>query len=570
MSRRAGEISDEPLINAVHRRLPEFFFAALLLLIIYASFVPFDFALPRKTGWAGGSAWGLAVRPFNIPDILVNIGLYLPIGATGYLVSRRRAWGRWTGMGAAAATCVLVSFTVEQGQNYLGSRVASWIDLTANCLGGLMGVLAAAIVEPLIRRGLRRLRLLARENWWMLVCKAVVCLVLLVQLRPYDVVTDVRQAAKQLIRAHDVRELIGWHRIPARLERDARAGRRSLTELGRLQWEYVIESLANVAIYSAVVALSAVAYRPLVGRRRAFAAGCLTGACLAGIVALIRVFLISHGPDLLHPLWGFLACPIGGVLIRWLLPGQETMADWPPGPAGCGARGQAPLKPVISRAGTALLSACDAQAGNAQAGDAEPAPSCHGIPAIARRRRIEWLCAGVTILLLSAYELAPFDWSAASGPSRGWFSRICWVPFLWHLRTPPNAAFLNVSGDLLRYAALAACLSSLVRRTGLPWHTQFAGCVTLCAAASVIFETSHLFMPTRHSDITNVLLAAIGGALGAVALRWACDYHAATRAVHVEDLLTAQLMEGPTYDKSRSVSGPRSRRSGAFQRDRAE
>jgi len=56
--------------------------------------------------------------------------------------------------------------------------------------------------------------------------------------------------------------------------------------------------------------------------------------------------------------------------------------------AGCGKRGQAPLKPVFFRARTAFLpvclSACDAQADNAQAGDAEPDPCCHGFIGVVR------------------------------------------------------------------------------------------------------------------------------------------------------------------------------------------
>src|SRR5947199_25019 len=74
-------IADEPIINFVHRHVPGLLLMGFVLLVIYCSLLPFDFVPPQ---WSTGhkvAFMGLSISEFNMPDIMLNIALYVPIGA---------------------------------------------------------------------------------------------------------------------------------------------------------------------------------------------------------------------------------------------------------------------------------------------------------------------------------------------------------------------------------------------------------------------------------------------------------------------------------------------------------
>ncbi|MDE2600538.1 MAG: VanZ family protein [Rhodocyclaceae bacterium] len=114
---------------------------AYTALVVYASLHPFS-------GWAGSGLPLFAFlsagwpRYYTIFDLIVNVLAYVPLGFFWLPVAAARfGLGRGT-----AIVCVLLgalSGTLETLQNFLPSRVPSNVDLACNCVGALLGALAA-------------------------------------------------------------------------------------------------------------------------------------------------------------------------------------------------------------------------------------------------------------------------------------------------------------------------------------------------------------------------------------------------------------------------------------------
>ncbi len=496
-----GPISDEPLINAIHRRVVELVFVLYAIVLVYMSFVPFDFT--RTAAFDGrGVIWGLALQPFSIPDILANIAIYVPLGALFFAVLRRCGLGRIVATMVTLLFATLLSFLVEQGQHWVASRVSTWVDVTCNALGAALGAVMIAVSEGAIRRILVKSKWAAQRNWWLTLAKGAVCLLLLINLRPYDAVVDAFDTAANLRHA-DVSPLARWHDLRAEVARDVGIGRRlDMNDLNRVRWEYGLDRVVDTVAYAGVAALLLLGLAPTFKTRWAL---CLwTGfvtVSLAMMVTLIRIFLISHGLDTAH-----FACG----LIGW--------------PLGCAAGF------VIMRA-------------------------------LARRRREEgrtsldlprgWQPAiiAVVVAVVLLYELVPFDFGTGRGSEEATnAARLCMLPFEAHFHSRPNDAFMDISGEVLRYGILGACLAmALWMRSHNGWRRQLLLVVGAVAISGAVLEASHLVMASRQTDLTTLVLAVFGGFAGCVAVRWIHDFRGSIAVVEADDLLTSQLIEGETY-----------------------
>lgn len=141
-------------------------------LIVYGSWSPFS-------GWRslglGPFAYLFDPMPQYLTafDVLTNVLGYMPFGALVVLA----CYPRWRGTLAVTLAFLLgalLSGTMEAGQTWLPTRVASNLDLAANTVGALLG---AAMISPatgaLLDRGLlRRMRML----WFERDSAALVCL----------------------------------------------------------------------------------------------------------------------------------------------------------------------------------------------------------------------------------------------------------------------------------------------------------------------------------------------------------------------------------------------------------
>ena len=515
---RYRPISNEPLINAVHRHIAEMAFISYAAVLIYMSFVPFDFKR-NASPWRGpGLTWGLAVAPFSLRDILANICFYLPLGALAYAVWRRRNLGRIVSFLAAVLSALAVSLMVEYGQHWVASRVSTWVDVTSNVLGGLIGAILFVVSESHVRPLAARAGSTVGRNWPLTLAKAAVCIVLLIQLRPYDVVVDLFHTAAGLRHA-DTSPLAGWNQLQTLVSRQAAQGRRlGMNELPRARYEYALDRLGDTTGYAVVTALLVLGMAPPPSRRAATYLGAgLVAVSLATMVTLIRCFLISHGLDTAHFICGVLGWPIGCVIGHALLRAARRTENKtePPQPAR--------PRPLLV------------------------------VPAGWRNVAIVGILAVVIL-----YEIVPFDFGTGSVGSPGYARKACLLPFLAHFHARPNDAFYDLSGKVLRYAIMGACLSLLIRyHSRAAWRRQLGAAIAATGLAAAAFECLHLVMASRHADVTTVLLAITGAFAGAVAVRWAFDYRSSLEPEVVNDLLTGQLIEGGTY-KPLPGSQPRS------------
>ncbi|WP_084652112.1 VanZ family protein [Ottowia thiooxydans] len=121
-----------------------FLYAAL---IVYASLYPFS-------GWRdqGLSPWAFTAAPlpqyWTRFDIIANVVGYVPMGFLLTLALLRAQW-RWPAVVLGALVTALLSFTMESLQSYLPIRVASNLDFGLNTGGGVIGALAAYVLERL-------------------------------------------------------------------------------------------------------------------------------------------------------------------------------------------------------------------------------------------------------------------------------------------------------------------------------------------------------------------------------------------------------------------------------------
>ena len=138
--------------------LTRYLLIAYTLLVVYGSLHPFS-------GWRNHGiepfAYLFAPAPRYVTafDLAANVAAYFPLGFLGVLALFPVLRGA-AGVTAAAIAGVLLSVTLETLQNYLPSRIASNLDVSANAFGALAGAMVATRIAYRLMRdaGLHALR----------------------------------------------------------------------------------------------------------------------------------------------------------------------------------------------------------------------------------------------------------------------------------------------------------------------------------------------------------------------------------------------------------------------------
>lgn len=506
-------LSGEPLINAIHRRLLDLLLAGIIFFVVYACFVPFDFARPVDRSNDAGWYLGLRLVPISLPDILANISIYLPVGALACAVLRRRGLRRFTSMALLLPAGVLLSITVEYGQHFVRSRVPSWVDVTSNAAGILLGAGFVVLFEGALRRRAAGAMDEARRHWWRIVGRIAVCAVLIIQLRPYDVVVDCFHTAAEVYRHGKFDPLARWISVSGAATISSDGG----NTWSREQWEYVLDRVADFSVYAA---LAAIVLLGTYHQRRSrigsiFRAGMVVST-VAMLVTGVRILLISHGLDTAHFACALLGWPVGGI-VGLIAARQRT----------------APRK-------------------------------------VAQSRRWPWVAlAAIVLFMVAMYETVPFNVDVQGTETLG---EVCLFPFLAHFHSKPNVALYDITGDILRYAFFGAAIAVLLwarydfgspparqiairhgdnaseKVPRLRWRFQLALAMGATIMAAGAFEVAHVWMPSRQADVTTILLAIIGSFAGIVAVRWVVDVRRSLAIAFADDLLTHQLIVGETYE----------------------
>ena len=138
-----------------------------------------------------------------------------------------------------------------------------------------------------------------------------------------------------------------------------------------------------------------------------------------------------------------------------------------------------------------------------------------------RRARHGWLVVGVayagSIILLA---LQPFEFDFTWEALRGRVSYTSLIPYSSYYYRANVAAVADFLEGLLCYLPLAFVLAHAHTRAGNP-PARLAPAVALgCMLFALVLEVLQLGMPRRYAEVSDVLTAGLGGALGASAWRW--------------------------------------------------
>jgi len=507
LSSTTTAFSQDPLINWLGRHIALLLAGGFALGVAYMSLIPFGFVATPSWDPTARYFGYLRLDDISMTDVIANIGIYAPVGGLAFWALRRRKVWRLVALIGAVFFGYLLSFAIEHAQHWLEARVSSWTDVVANSLGTMLGALLAFFLEPFARRMVTHLSANAERNWYMLLAKLAACCLLVASLRPFDVVVDVRSAAAALPKANLLFEA-QWQQLPAQCAADIEADqRKGMFELDRMRVDYVIDRIVDVVVYAGLTVLCCAGL--IVGGKHGFwsvaAYAGLLVQTLSVLIVFIRHFLSSWGMDTAH-----FACAMMGWAIGVAIFGYTRWATR-----------------------------------RSDANTTQSNPLAHWL----QSKPVMIAAASFAVITVAGYELSPFQFDTAENILS--YDKVNLVPFQPHFLNRPNRAMFDITGEMLRYGSLAFCLVGIAyRKYGIAnWRRYMVVCIGICAAASACAEICHLFIRTRTTDITTVLLAAFAAALASVTLRAVYDLRRFVTTHYADDLLTSQLIEGETYDK---------------------
>ena len=157
-----------------------------VMLVIYGSWLPFEFdtAALMRSGLAVVDR--IAWVPTNSEDVIANIGIFIPIGL---LVTMRLivgGWGRAPRIVLAVVLAALASVISEAGQTIIAQRSASYTDTVFHGFGTLIGIVLAEPTIRLAQRFTRQLSMGLALNPHRALFGIVAILVVFAKLAPFD------------------------------------------------------------------------------------------------------------------------------------------------------------------------------------------------------------------------------------------------------------------------------------------------------------------------------------------------------------------------------------------------
>lgn len=159
---------------------------AAIVMVVYGSWLPFDFQTPSIESW-GSVAWDrISWAPTNLSDVITNIVIFVPIGLLISMRLQRSGRHRVLALILPIAAAALISFASEAGQTLIPQRTASFTDMLLHGVGTLVGISLAAPCLHLGGRLITQLKLALalhpqRALFWI-----IVTLVILAKLAPFD------------------------------------------------------------------------------------------------------------------------------------------------------------------------------------------------------------------------------------------------------------------------------------------------------------------------------------------------------------------------------------------------
>jgi len=454
-------ISSSRLINYLAGRGPELLAASYVVLVIYTGLLPF---LPRVVplpDWAGRFL-GLSLVSSGLRDAVSNVILYVPLGVLLQICHRRGGLGIVRRLALTVLVAVLVSLTVEFGQQFIEQRDPSWVDVVANFCGAAFGALWAGLVHGLLR-GIytATVRRLAGERW-SVAANALVVVLVFHAIFPLNSPLRAKQVYRSVTRSY----VLPFEHF-GQLEAAEDYAWRNLDPSAALRIRR-----ASLDLWADLLAAS-VAYLLL--------AGLIT-------ISLRREYGFGRLASLSLSIW---SCAILQLL--------------------CNSR-SADVTVVLFQIGCAVIGASVALSPNGALWRMR-----RGLGGV----RFWSLLLAVQMGYIAYRGLVPFDfqWSGWGG----WLS-FSWLPFGASWRSSLPVAISELSAVALRFGIFAVLLSlswgDLVARRLGATVARVAGVVLVLG---LVLELGQLLLPTRSPDLTTPLLAVLGAGAGVVIHRWVID-----------------------------------------------
>ena len=274
-----------------------------ITVILYGTVVPFEI------GQGNPLNWGLTWQPPASGDTLANVLIYVPIGAFLRLIFRRRASFRVPEVLLSLLVAGGLSYLTEVAQTVISSRVPSWMDVTCNLVGAMIGVALA----PLFQRGLRNLHAflyfkLRREPFAAAAAATLAC-VCTYALTPPDIHPAPGHVARAVQALRAVPEAWLW---------GAGAGQNGALSPAQVMDKIVAAGSYGFLAFVLVLAAREARRSPLASAWYAFS----RSAALAVVIEAVQLFTISHVADVRDLasawVWCGLASVVGwGLVHRW-------------------------------------------------------------------------------------------------------------------------------------------------------------------------------------------------------------------------------------------------------------
>ena len=478
-------ISDDPLIDRLHRSAPEVFLIAYLCFLVYCSLLPF--------GQGGAAAqsrsdldWSsLTNRSAGLKDILPNILLYVPLAASAYVVGRRHGWGRTSTLLVACAIGAGTSALLELLQQWVPLRVSSWVDVVSNVAGGALGAVLGPTCRRIAHAMFRAARFELRHLPLSTVARAFAVVVFVAGLVPLDFTYD----ASRISQAIGQVNLVPFGQVghwQAEAERARLSGDMpGYAILQRCRVDFCLDVVAEAAAFGVLGLLVVMSLRRehRAGKLESWSLATGSAAVAALGLSFLQLFIMSRGFDATDVVVRTAGAFVGAAFAALFTSGSPRA-----------------LRPV-------------------------------GLPELpsASRRFAGLVCAGVVVYVFCR-GFSPFLILESVRTPGGLWDEVALIPMAGYFHMRISASVDDVTYKVLRYAvfgvtaALALGLSTSRPHAGRVWRIALAG-----MGISTIIELCQIHLPTRFPDLTHVLLAGFGSGGGAIAIRWGRDYACAGR-----------------------------------------
>ncbi|MHC4089431.1 MAG: VanZ family protein [Planctomycetota bacterium] len=475
MSGSDAVISRHGLINCLHAHMLEVLTAIYLLYILLGTLLPFDFSWSAAFG-QGRTLLGLGSTPSGVPDLMSNIGLYVPLGVLLYCSLVRNVGAPRLSILAATLIAAAASLSVESVQLLSPTRISSVVDFSANLLGAAAGATVACLCRVPQRRLLASLASELGTDTSVTLVKVYAGLLVIGGLAPYTPTFDVTRLARS-VQASTIAPFAQTRELAAQTrqaELDGRLGdaagcRRDQMYLWA-RWFVEVVSFGLFAYLLHRLLRSNFGFQP--GATLALVA--YLTVLLALLISLLQVIVMSRGFHLTDMLMRAIGA-LCGMLMSGVVARRRHERRWTPDLAW------SPLGKLA-------------------------------------------LAAAVSLVVFTG--LIPFSFTLDSQHVAAKVSSNHLLPFYAYHVGRFDLVCADFWGKSLRYGflgiALWMCLKAGSARS-LPRRALRITAVVV--VVSVVVETCQFFLISRIPSLTDVIIAGLAAWAGTVCAQYAVDFY---------------------------------------------